>query len=106
MKLAENYVEQGVIASKDDIWFLKIEDIFEFIGQKKSVDDLKSIIKKNRKYYNSFRNFTSENEIGAVFNKEGTVRKTRSKNIAGIGCNSGTADRYKTAPEKCFCGKL
>lgn len=90
MKLAENYVEQGVIASKDDIWFLKIEDIFEFIGQKKSVDDLKAIIKKNRKYYNSFRNFTSENEIGAVFNKEGTVRKMRSKNIAGIGCNSGT----------------
>ena len=90
IELAEMYVKQGAIATKDDIWFLKIEDIFDFIEKKKSGEDLQALVTRNRKYYNSFRNFTSENEIGAVFNKESVVQKSNAKNITGIGCNSGT----------------
>jgi pyruvate,water dikinase len=88
-RLANMYVEQGIINDPEDIWFLKFKDIFDFIDQKKSQTDLAEIIAKNRQYYNSFRNFTSENEIGAVFNKDSVVSKTASANITGIGCNSG-----------------
>lgn len=89
MELAKMYRAKGIISDVSDIWYLKIEDIFDFIEQKKSQADLEKIITRNRKYYNSFRNFTSENEIGAVFNKNGVERKAASTDITGIGCNSG-----------------
>lgn len=89
MELAKMYLEKGIISDVSDIWYLKIEDIFDFIDQKKSQADLEKIITRNRKYYNSFRNFTSENEIGAVFNKNGVEQETASTDITGIGCNSG-----------------
>lgn len=89
MELAKMYKAKGIIHDVTDIWFLKIEDIFDFIHEKKSQADLEKIITRNRKYYNSFRNFTSENEIGAVFNKSSVESKTSSTDITGIGCNSG-----------------
>jgi phosphoenolpyruvate synthase/pyruvate phosphate dikinase len=89
MELARIYKEKGIISDVTDIWYLKTEDIFDFIGHKKSQADLEKIIMRNRRYYNSFRNFASENEIGAVFDKEAANGNTVSNNITGIGCNSG-----------------
>ena len=70
MKLAKVYYEKGIIEDLDDIWYLKIDDLFEFIENKKDEFKLREIIKRNKNYYTSFRNFKSENEIGAVFKKE------------------------------------
>lgn len=89
IRLAEFYVEKGILDKFEDIWFLKTGDIFNFIDQKMNEADLKKIIAQNRKYYDSFRNFTSENEIGAVLSKESTSPKAVSKGISGIGCNNG-----------------
>nr|HQH63455.1 PEP-utilizing enzyme [Clostridiales bacterium] len=45
-----------------------------------------------RTYYDSFRNFTGENEIGAVFDRAGTQEKDPGGDaLSGIGCNAGTA---------------
>ena len=89
IKLAKVYYNKGIIKDLDDIWYLKIYDLFEFIENKKDVIELKKVIERNKKYYASFRNFKSENEIGEVFNKETVQIKTNTKEIVGIGCNNG-----------------
>jgi len=89
MELAKRYTEKGIIETPEDIWFLKMEDIFEFINCRKNSNELKSIVKKNKDYFQSFRNYTSENEIGSAFGEKPAEAKNVSKNIKGIGCNSG-----------------
>lgn len=90
MKLSKAYVQSGILTHEDDIWYTKIEDVFRFIDRKITKEDLRNIIVRNRKYYQSFRNFLSENEIGAAFNADSRKRKKISGGIKGIGCNNGT----------------
>ncbi|KNY27878.1 PEP/pyruvate-binding domain-containing protein [Pseudobacteroides cellulosolvens] len=90
MKLSKAYVKSGILSCEDDIWYTKIEDVFEFIDRKITQEDLRNIIARNRKYYQSFQNFLSENEIGAAFNIASIKGKKMSGGIKGIGCNNGT----------------
>jgi len=89
IELAKAYYKNGIIKDLDDIWYLKINDIFEFIEKKKDEAEVKKIIERNRNYYNSFRNFKSENEIGAVYNNSSNELRKSSKEIVGLGCNNG-----------------
>ena len=89
VKLAKVYYEKGIIKDVDDIWYLKINNIFDFIENKKDADELNKIIERNRKYYNSFRNFKNENEIGTAFSKSSIAIKNSENGIKGIGCNNG-----------------
>ena len=89
LELAKVYYKKGIIKDLEDIWYLKIEDIFDFIHKNKDGAEMKKIIERNRNYYNSFRNFKSENEIGAVFNNETSHIRKSSKEIVGLGCNNG-----------------
>jgi len=90
MKLSKAYVKSGILTHEDDIWYTKIDDVFNFIDRKITKEDLRNIIVRNRKYYQSFRNFLSENEIGAAFSVDSQKRKKISGGIKGIGCNNGT----------------
>ena len=88
VRLAKLLVEQRVISCEDDIWFAKIKDIKSYINNETTSDELKKIIARNRKYYRSFENFMSENEIGRVFDVK---REQKSEELlCGIGCNNGT----------------
>ena len=86
IKLAEALKAEGTLEKEDDIWFLKIADLFAFLDGKFDKDDLAKIIARNREYYDSFRNYMSENEIGTVF--DGSVRK-HTADIKGLGANNG-----------------
>ena len=86
VKLAETLVAEGTLEDVEDIWFLKISDLFAFIDGKFDKEDLEKIIGRNREYYDSFRNYMSENEIGTVF--DGSERKVAS-DIKGLGANNG-----------------
>lgn len=87
IKLAACYVQQGVINNADDIWYLKIKDLNKYIEKEYNVDTLKKIINRNKKYYESFRNFNSENEIGHVF--DNSAVEPANTDLKGIGCNNG-----------------
>ncbi|MCX7922060.1 MAG: PEP-utilizing enzyme [Clostridia bacterium] len=89
IKLAEFYYKKRIIDCVGDIWYLKINDIFEFIDNKKSTNDLKKTIEKNKNYYNSFRNFMSENEIGSVFDNGCVTGESSTNKILGVGCSNG-----------------
>jgi pyruvate,water dikinase len=90
LRLAEIYRQRGILESAGDIWYLKISDIFDFMEGKKSREDLGRLLARNKKYYASFRNYLSENEIGCDFDKEGRNTKLHG-GITGIGCNNGVA---------------
>lgn len=89
LKLAEDYCKKGIIKAVDDIWYLKINDIFDFIENRIDEFELNKIIERNRKYYNSFRNYKNENEIGAAFNNKSITVKNSEDGIMGIGSNNG-----------------
>ena len=91
LELAKKYKKEKIIKKVDDIWFLKISDISSFIDGKLSQNDLADIIEKNRTYYNSFRNYQPENEIGKSFDSAGDNSSSANQPgvLTGIGCSAG-----------------
>lgn len=91
IKLANMYVNENILDCAEDIWHLKISDLWDFIDKKKTGKEIRDIIIRNKQYYRSFRNFTGEHEIGMVFDKEAEEKKakTDSGQLTGVGCNNG-----------------
>ena len=89
IEYAKYLKKKNVISSINDIWYLKVSDLWDYIDKKKSASELQKSINKNKVYYNSYRNFMSENEIGAVFSEgEDVILKKNSSVIKGIGANN------------------
>ncbi len=87
VKYAQKLEKDGVLGSREDVWFLKVGDLWDYTGGKKTGEDLRDLIEKNRFYYNAFRNYISDNEIGHDIKKtdEGKTGDT----IRGLGANNG-----------------
>ena len=89
MEYAKHLVQKGVLENAEDVWFLKVGDLWDYIDGNNSGDDLKEIIEKNRYYYDCYRNYISDNEIGTVFSKHRDDVKTKESAIKGLGANNG-----------------
>ena len=89
IKYAKKLVADGVLNKGEDVWFLKVGDLWDYIDGTKSADKLRDIIARNKKYYNSYRNFISENEIGSGFTALNTVPEDVNT-LKGLGANNGT----------------
>lgn len=93
LRLAETLFNEHIISDKNDIWFTKIEDIRMLLDGEISKYDLDKIIKRNKVYYSSFREFSNENEIGSSFSN--VMKNNSDKALCGIGCScfkaTGTA---------------
>ena len=78
LELSKLLLKEGAIKTQDDVWFLKIKDVWDYLDSKLTSRQLSDIAVKNRKYFNSFRNYTSENEIGTLapkaLEKDGQLR--------------------------------
>lgn len=85
IELAKYLVKEKVLEKEEDIWFLKVGNIWDYLDDKLDEDDLQLIIDKNKKYYNAYRNYTSENEIGSVF----SATDKKKSNMKGLGANNG-----------------
>lgn len=78
----------GVLEKYEDVWFLKVGDLWDYIEKKRTPEELARIIEKNRIYYAAYRNYMSENEIGSDFS---VADEPLSGNvIKGLGANTGT----------------
>ena len=84
IELAKCLVKENILNDENDIWFLKVGELWDFLDEKIDEDDLELIIDKNKKYYNSYRNYISENEIGGV-----TTTTKGNANMKGLGANNG-----------------
>lgn len=79
---------KGVIDKWEDVWFLKVGNLWDYIEEKSSPNELKTIIQKNKIYYNAYRNYMSDNEIGSDFS---LIKDTiKGDVIKGLGANNGT----------------
>ena len=81
--------KNGTLEKWDDVWFLKVGDLWDFTDKKRTSDQLRTIVKKNKLYYNAYRNYMSENEIGSDFSVV-SDQKLSGSVIKGLGANNGT----------------
>mgnify|MGYP003291019615 CR=1 FL=1 len=89
IKLAEKLLNQGIINEIDDIWYLKIQDILDWLSGLVTDEAIKQTIIKNREYYQAFRNYTSDNEIGGTRTESIKNKGLKGNTIKGLGANSG-----------------
>ena len=88
IELAKELVKEKVLSDINDIWFLKVENIWNYLNGKLDQDDLDLILEKNKNYYDSYRNYLSENEIGKVFSED--IAGNSKNSLKGLGANNGT----------------
>lgn len=89
VELGKHLVEKGVLDTTEDIWFTRVSALWDYLDGKMSAADLRKMVVSKREYYNAFRNYMSENEIGGVFGEAGTEVKISDGQIKGLGANSG-----------------
>ncbi|NLG02624.1 MAG: phosphoenolpyruvate synthase [Clostridia bacterium] len=90
LKLAEKFVQDNLIDQVEDIWFLKVRNIWDYLDGHLSDDTLRKIIERNRIYYDSFQNFMSENEIGPMDTQASDDAEDFGKDVMkGLGANNG-----------------
>ena len=87
IEYAKKLEADGVLEKWEDIWFLKVGNVWDYIDQLKSKEELAMIISKNKFYYNAYRNYISDNEIGSDFK---VISDTGAANsVKGLGANNG-----------------
>lgn len=92
IELARQYKSEGIIEDTEDIWFLKVGQIWDFIDGRLEKEKIRKIINKNKLYYNSFKNYLSENEIGSIFSSKSNSEaknELKENQIKGLGANNG-----------------
>ena len=86
IELAKELVKEKVLSDVNDIWFLKVGDLWDYLDGNKTKEELDRIIDINKDYYNAYRNYMSDNEIGKAFSDDDRVFKSSMK---GLGANNG-----------------
>ena len=87
IEYAKKLEREGVLSKWEDVWFLKVGNLWDYIDGKVTKDDLNNLIVKNKFYYNAYRNYISDNEIGHDFK---VIADVENKNaIRGLGANNG-----------------
>ncbi len=89
MELAKQLVAEGVIGEESDIWFLKVGSLWDYLDGKVTKEALQNMVVSNREYYNAYRNYMSENEIGGNFTSASDMAVNAEKGLKGLGANSG-----------------
>ena len=82
----EELAKEKVLKAPEDIWMLKIRDIWAYQDKKTDAKELRKIVERNRKYYNSYRNYMSDNEIVPNSTAQSSEKES---DIHGLGACSG-----------------
>ena len=64
MAYARRLVKDGVLDREEDIRYVKVANLWDFIEGRMSAEQLRTILNKNRIYYRAYRNYISDNIIG------------------------------------------
>ena len=98
IEYAKKLVADGVLNEISDVWFLKVGQLWQFLQDENfGKEDLQAIIEKNKRYYNGYRNYISENEIGGSFS---VVREENAEgSLTGLGAGNGSVTGYARVVE-------
>jgi len=84
--LGEKFERDGILERASDIWMLKLADIWNFFDKKNTAKDLRKIVDRNQKYYDSFAHYMSDNEITPGDSAHSAASKSQ---LHGLGACSG-----------------
>ncbi len=90
--LAERLEANGLLENKDDIFFIPVTDILAALNKHMKGSQIRDIVKKNRWYYQSFRNYQPPDEIGQRYGVSSPVVHTSDTVLKGIGCSPGVIE--------------
>ena len=90
LKLFSHFSKLGLVEKPSDMFFLKKDQLIKLIDGELSVNAARTLINKNRRYYNSFTNFTNPNEIGSQFT--GINRLQQKGKLEGLACSPGVVE--------------
>ncbi|WP_407343235.1 PEP/pyruvate-binding domain-containing protein [Pengzhenrongella phosphoraccumulans] len=90
LRLGEVLVAESVLGLADDVWFAKAFDLVAFLDGSMSGAELRRQVARNRAYYDSFRNWEPENEIGHAFDGAGEELVGTPGAVSGIGSSTGS----------------
>ena len=85
---ARKLEDDGILDKWEDVWFLKVGHLWDYIDGKLNKEKLNDIIRRNKLYYDAYRNFISENEIGCGFTALDTQPADKNT-LKGLGANNG-----------------
>lgn len=86
-ELGRAYEEAGILTSSEEIWFLRLRELWAHIEGSLSDGEMRNRIEINRQNYRRYRNYLSQNEIGSLF-----LSKSQEKldgELCGLGCSPG-----------------
>lgn len=90
LELSRHFMDMGYITEKEDIFFLAFDDMKDVIHKRITENESLSIVKRNRTYYDSFRNYQNPNEIGNRFSQSSPVDIGENAEVlTGIPCSQG-----------------
>ncbi len=91
VELARHLVTKNVLKQEEDIWFLPVSILWDYLEGACAKEQLDDWIAKNRKYYMAYANYMSENEIGGSQQSSSPVvcNENSELQIQGLGANSG-----------------
>ena len=87
LRLAALLVAEGVLDAPESIWMLKLRELWAFLEGGLDAQQLQAIEAHHRRYYDSFRHYQPENEIGPAFS-EGQATPVEG-GLQGLGCSRG-----------------
>ena len=89
MALARELTACGDLEREEDVWFVKVRDLWAHLDGTLQ-EDLRTIARRNRRYYQAYRNYQSDNEIGTSLSARREERRAEAS-IRGLGANNGVA---------------
>ncbi|WP_026489280.1 PEP/pyruvate-binding domain-containing protein [Butyrivibrio sp. XBB1001] len=91
MELAKELYKQEVIADEEDIWYLKVQQVWDYLEGHSTKEILSDIISKNKIYYQAYRNYMSDNEIGQEisFDRARYYEDKDARHLKGLGTGCG-----------------
>jgi pyruvate,water dikinase len=97
-RMAEIFVEKGLLDSNADLYYLTIDEVFSFVQGTAMTQNLQALVKIRKAKYEEFVQRIPEERIqtkGIPYLNSFYEAKTRNrigKTLRGIGCSSGIAD--------------
>lgn len=87
--LARHFLDMKIINETDDIFFFSFSNMQDIIHERMSIDKARSVLRKNRLYYDGFRNFQNPNELGSRFTSSESSAPENGDVLSGIPCSQG-----------------
>jgi len=85
--LAGRYAADGVLDAAEDVWHLAVDDLWAYGDGRRTADDLRSQVTRNRRYFDAYRHYHSDNEIGPL--PPARPDASADGSLRGVGCSAG-----------------